>query len=64
MHPHNAPKLPAPLRGALGQLLAFPLHATEPLWSMAPWQLLGESFWAERRRVRARLRLCVPRGVF
>ncbi|KAI8462231.1 MAG: hypothetical protein J3K34DRAFT_527899 [Monoraphidium minutum] len=53
--PHNVPALPSPLRGLAGQLLAGPLHAAEPLWSLAPWQWVGESFWAERRKaVKAR----------
>jgi hypothetical protein len=59
VEPHNLPSLPSPLRGVLGFAAAAPLHATEALWSLAPWQWIGERFWADRRAVRARPDLVV-----
>jgi len=54
LRPSNVPLLPGFIRSAAGQLLAFPLHMTEPVWSLAPvWPLLGESFWADKRKVSA-----------
>lgn len=52
VRPHNLPLIPGLLRAAAGAALAAPLHATEPLWSLAPvWQWAGEGFYDEKRKV-------------
>jgi hypothetical protein len=54
MRPYNVPVLPGLLRGALGWGITMPLHASEPVWSLAPvWPWFGERFWVDKRKVGA-----------